>query len=282
MRFTIFAVALLGTNASVEAFAPKKFTSPSSRLHLSLSDQLSQLSYDSSFIGKASSAIKGSSSVASSAASIPIPVEKVATDSSVAFQVPDFSDILKNSKIDLSSNIDLSSITIPEISIDSLPNAPLESLEAAIAPIWASLQEAVPALATIDAPPALVIILTSIITYSLIGQLLTLGASPPPSSPYPMNKYDPVSARRYFDARPLEILARAVQVTLLSGTFLSGLLVDFVGGNLDENADKRAQELSVLLTKLGPSFIKVSAQDVLYILPLDVLQYQLIHCTTTQ
>jgi len=72
-----------------------------------------------------------------------------------------------------------------------------------------------------------------------------------------MNKYDAVSARRYFDGKFNLVLSRALEVATLSGTFLASLGVDYAAGKLEVNADKRAMELSVLLTKLGPSFIKI-------------------------
>ena len=46
-------------------------------------------------------------------------------------------------------------------------------------------------------------------------------------------------------------------MTLLSLGFLSGLALDALRGKLEENAEGRAVELSELLTRLGPSFIKV-------------------------
>jgi len=46
-------------------------------------------------------------------------------------------------------------------------------------------------------------------------------------------------------------------VSFLSGAFLSGLALDYLTGKLEENAQVRADGLSVLLTKLGPSFIKI-------------------------
>lgn len=72
-----------------------------------------------------------------------------------------------------------------------------------------------------------------------------------------MNKYDSVSARKYFDGKVGLVIGRAIEVALLSVTFLSGIAVDYATGKMDGNSEKRAEELSVLLTKLGPSFIKI-------------------------
>ena len=72
-----------------------------------------------------------------------------------------------------------------------------------------------------------------------------------------MNKYDPVSAKRYFNERVGLVLLRAIEVAIYSGAFLLGLGMDYITGKISSNSDARAMELSVLLTKLGPSFIKV-------------------------
>ena len=72
-----------------------------------------------------------------------------------------------------------------------------------------------------------------------------------------MNKYDPVSAKRYFNERVGLVVLRAIEVAIYSGAFLLGLGMDYITGKISSNSDARAMELSVLLTKLGPSFIKV-------------------------
>ena len=111
-----------------------------------------------------------------------------------------------------------------------------------------------------ELPPVVLLILSSILTYAILNAVLNLSTNnnnDTPSTPYPMNRYDPIAARRYFDSRPFRVLQRAATVAWWSGTYLSGLGLDYARGNLEENADRRAEELSVLLTRLGPSFIKV-------------------------
>ena len=76
-------------------------------------------------------------------------------------------------------------------------------------------------------------------------------------SPYPRNAYDYNSARDFFASRPLEVGGRAAELVGLSAGFGASLLMDFAGGKMDENADKRASELVTLLTTLGPTFIKL-------------------------
>ncbi len=53
------------------------------------------------------------------------------------------------------------------------------------------------------------------------------------------------------------MLLRAIEVAIYSGAFLARVGVDYITKNIQTNSEKRAMELSVLLTKLGPSFIKV-------------------------
>ena len=72
-----------------------------------------------------------------------------------------------------------------------------------------------------------------------------------------MNKYDAISAKKYFDNRFSTVVQRALEVSLLSGAFLSKLGSDYASNKLSDNAQIRAEELTVLLTKLGPSFIKI-------------------------
>jgi hypothetical protein len=245
--------ALLALLSTASAFLPPQPTSTSLRLN-SLADQLSQLSYDGAFSGKVSAAVKSSAS--SAAATVAPAPDKV------SFSAPNVQEFLKDIKFDLPSmtlpdSINIPQVELPPISLDSLPPS-FKELESAIEPFWTQLQQTIPALSNIDAPPApALLLLSSLLTYSLISTLLTYNTTPPPSSPYPMGKYDAISARRYFDSRPLEVLKRGLEVTLLSGAFLIALASDWIRGKLDENAEERAVELSVLLTRLGPSFIKV-------------------------
>jgi hypothetical protein len=105
--------------------------------------------------------------------------------------------------------------------------------------------------------PAMLILVTSPTTYISVTSLLNIGRPPPPTTPYPSNKYDPLTARLYYDNKIVLVLSRAIQIGVLSFTFLFGIALDYVFGNLTTNATHRATELSILLAKLGPSFIKI-------------------------
>ena len=104
--------------------------------------------------------------------------------------------------------------------------------------------------------PAMILV-TSLTTYVIVNALLNIGRPAPPTTPYPSNKYDPSTARRYYDDKLLLVLSRAIQIGGLSSTFLFGIALDHLLGNIASNAQLRANELSTLLAKLGPSFIKI-------------------------
>jgi hypothetical protein len=74
--------------------------------------------------------------------------------------------------------------------------------------------------------PTLAIVISTVVSYQLVSQVLSLGQAPPPSQPYPMGKYDPVSARAYFDQRPLQVVTRSLQIAVLSLQFGLALLKD--------------------------------------------------------
>ena len=79
------------------------------------------------------------------------------------------------------------------------------------------------------------------------------GAANSPATPYPTGVYDAVSARRYFQQRPLQVATRALELTARSAGFGARLAGDALGGKLKDNADTRAAELAQLLTRLGVS-----------------------------
>ncbi len=105
-------------------------------------------------------------------------------------------------------------------------------------------------------PPSVGILASAGITYGIISTTLSIGEGPPPSSPYPLGRYDPSSARAYFDQRPAEVLGRGIEIAAQSTQFGLRLLGDYLGNKLEENADARALELAELLTRLGPTFSK--------------------------
>ena len=75
--------------------------------------------------------------------------------------------------------------------------------------------------------------------------------------PYPSGRYDAESARRYFRKRGPAVLRRAVRIASAGLGFGASLVVDKLRDKIEENADRRASELASILTRLGPTFIKI-------------------------
>lgn len=130
--------------------------------------------------------------------------------------------------------------------------------------------------------PTLTIVLSAVLTYWSINTVLTWGQAPPPSKPYPRNKYDPIAARAYFDRRLPMVMARGFEILAQSLRFGLTLLKDKIDNKITENEAQRGRELATLLTKLGPTFIKVGQSlsirtDLLspaYVRGLETLQDQ--------
>ncbi|KAL7567130.1 hypothetical protein ACA910_009457 [Epithemia clementina (nom. ined.)] len=110
---------------------------------------------------------------------------------------------------------------------------------------------------TSELSPTVAIFVSAVVSYVSINALLTWGQPPPPSQPYPLNKYDPIAARAYFDQRLPMVLARGLQIFVQSLQFGLDLLKDKLDNKIAANENLRGRQLAQLLTKLGPTFIKV-------------------------
>ena len=69
--------------------------------------------------------------------------------------------------------------------------------------------------------------------------------------------YDPKAIAKYYSKRPWLVLWRTIQLIWLFGNFLLHLLWDNWTNQQESNKLERARELRQVLTKLGPTFIKV-------------------------
>jgi len=102
--------------------------------------------------------------------------------------------------------------------------------------------------------PVVLYLLTTFLTYLVISSVLSPSRE---SKPYPLNRYDADAANRYFNRRLPTAMRRALEIFITSLGFGLSILMDSIRNEVDDNADKRGLELAMLLTKLGPTFIKV-------------------------
>lgn len=72
-----------------------------------------------------------------------------------------------------------------------------------------------------------------------------------------MRRYDPQAIANYYRQRPWLVIRRALKIVWLFAGFLLGLQLDETVGNTEANKYERANQLREILTKLGPTYIKV-------------------------
>ncbi len=69
--------------------------------------------------------------------------------------------------------------------------------------------------------------------------------------------YDPDAIAAFYRKRPLQILFRIIKIFWTASGYVIGLLWDKLTGRQKANEQKRAEGLRVMLTRLGPAYIKV-------------------------
>ncbi len=69
--------------------------------------------------------------------------------------------------------------------------------------------------------------------------------------------YDPEAIAAFYKRRPFQILFRLISIFWLAAGYAMGLLWDKLTSRQKVNEKKRAEGLRVMLTKLGPAYIKV-------------------------
>jgi len=106
--------------------------------------------------------------------------------------------------------------------------------------------------------PTLTLAGSAVLTYVLVSSILNAGQGPPPTQPYPENKYDPTAARAYFDKRLPQVMARGLEIFVQSVQFGVSVLRDSLDDKMAANEEQRGRELAELLCRLGPTFIKVN------------------------
>jgi predicted unusual protein kinase regulating ubiquinone biosynthesis (AarF/ABC1/UbiB family) len=75
--------------------------------------------------------------------------------------------------------------------------------------------------------------------------------------PAQLRSYNPNAIARYYSLRPWLAVARAIKVVWFFAGFILGLKWDEWRGEVEQNKFKRAIQLREILTRLGPTFIKV-------------------------
>jgi len=70
-------------------------------------------------------------------------------------------------------------------------------------------------------------------------------------------KYDPEKLAQVLSARWPSVYGRALKITTLFSAFIASIGQDYALGQLERNAPQRAGELRTLLSRLGPSFVKI-------------------------
>jgi predicted unusual protein kinase regulating ubiquinone biosynthesis (AarF/ABC1/UbiB family) len=90
---------------------------------------------------------------------------------------------------------------------------------------------------------------------------VTVAATPlrslPPKSLEDILIYDPEAIASFYKRRPFQILFRLISIFGIALGYAFGLLWDKITSRQKANAVKRAAELRIMLTRLGPAYIKV-------------------------
>lgn len=76
-------------------------------------------------------------------------------------------------------------------------------------------------------------------------------------SPEPQRRYSAQAIAQYYRFRPWVVLWRAISVVWLFSSFVLSLKLDEWTNQVEQNKLKRATQLRKILTRLGPTFIKV-------------------------
>ncbi|MFK8182089.1 MAG: ABC1 kinase family protein [Phormidesmis sp.] len=69
--------------------------------------------------------------------------------------------------------------------------------------------------------------------------------------------YDPEAVAAFYRRRPFQIFFRLISIFWIAAGYVMGLLWDKVTGRQKVNEQKRAEGLRLMLTRLGPAYIKV-------------------------
>lgn len=204
------------------------------RLQLSLNDDWSELANE--VIGK------GEVAISRGAVGSPSSVKKAAIQSTqhFSFQFPEW-----NINLPISGGSDLSSAM----------EYAIKSTESAISEVT-NLFMSLPLLGKIGVAclPVAILLLASFYTMVLmVPDDFRNGMEP-----YRRGNYDPIQAKAYYSRHQILVIQRASHVLRLSNGFLLNYIFDkYILKDEERNRARRAEELLVLVTKLGPTAIKI-------------------------
>lgn len=90
-------------------------------------------------------------------------------------------------------------------------------------------------------------------------------------------RYDPEVVNKYFGNRPLDVASRVLEVALECSYLAANLAIDIASDTVKENEKRRAAEFVELITRLGPTTIKIGQAlsirpDILPVAYLEELQ----------
>ena len=74
--------------------------------------------------------------------------------------------------------------------------------------------------------PTISLLVGAVLTYGVANFIVTAGQAPPPTQPYPNQRYDPVAANLYFSTRLFKVLSRSLYIVVQSAQFGLALLGD--------------------------------------------------------
>ena len=144
-------------------------------------------------------------------------------------------------------------IHLPSLNPGELPTLAMPSLDSVISAAQSFDPTSLDLTPLTSLPAPAQALLSFFALYALVSSAL---APPPLSTPYPTFRYDPSTASQYFSSRPVAQLLRVGEITYLSSSFLLKVLaLDKLFPPADPSL--RGADLADLLTRLGPTFIKV-------------------------
>jgi hypothetical protein len=93
--------------------------------------------------------------------------------------------------------------------------------------IMAQLQQPLALAATTmgDNTPV-VLAVSAVVSYMVISTVLSWNLPPPPSKPYPLQRYDPDAARAYFDDKSVQAVSRGLEIATTTLGFAISLVRD--------------------------------------------------------